>query len=282
MFRHVLICVSADPADAGPGEAAVQFAAGYGATLKGLFVREPAPLAYPLMVDPLVPTIPSPAAMEAFQVEVDAHEARQDEAERAARSRFEIGCRDAGVIGEFGVRTGGVSAEAVAAARNVDLVIAGRGGDEASTLGSVAGWMVRHITHPLMIVGERQSGISRIAVAYDASPGAERVLALAADVASNWKHQPVEVCLIHARHGKETQDADLALAERYLNVYNVRHRTLSIEGDAADVIVETAERVDADVLAMGAYGHSLLREVVLGSVTQKVISRWKRPLLLWR
>ena len=40
--------------------------------------------------------------------------------------------------------------------------------------------------------------------------------------------------------------------------------------------------MNADLLVMGAYGHSLVREVLLGSTTRSVIARWHRPILLWR
>lgn len=282
MLRHVFCCLAPEASGDGPRIAAVRFAAGYGATLTGLFVRKPPPAPFPPMADPMIPTFPSPAMLKAYEDEVRAHEAAQDELARAAAARFEEDCRAARLASRTLIRTGEPGSEIVSGARTADLVVAGRGQHEDSTLGSVSGWLVRHLARPVMLVGRPFDALSRIAVAYDGSLGAERALALSADIAASWKGPALEVHLIHARRPDEPHSADLAAAEHYLDVYGVRARTHDVVGRPADAIVEMAERADADLLIMGAYGHSLIREVMLGSTTQEIIARWRHPLLVWR
>ena len=66
------------------------------------------------------------------------------------------------------------------------------------------------------------------------------------------------------RHGIDAATVTDALGTRY----------------AGEAILEHAKNTQADTLVMGAYGHSRLREMVLGGVTRNVLMNAKIPLLL--
>jgi len=51
-------------------------------------------------------------------------------------------------------------------------------------------------------------------------------------------------------------------------------------GAIAAVLLDEARRMDADLVVMGAYGHSRFREWILGGVTRDMIAKSDRPLLL--
>ena len=53
-----------------------------------------------------------------------------------------------------------------------------------------------------------------------------------------------------------------------------------VEGLPADVIVEQAREINADLLIMGTHSQSRLHRALIGSVAQKVIVRADRPVLL--
>ncbi len=53
-------------------------------------------------------------------------------------------------------------------------------------------------------------------------------------------------------------------------------------GSAADVIARTADSGKYDLLIMGSHGHSALGNLVMGSVTNRVIAHCKTPVLLIR
>ena len=66
---------------------------------------------------------------------------------------------------------------------------------------------------------------------------------------------------------------------------SVRPVALNIEaaaGSAPDEILRTAERVDARLLVLGACGVGFLRRLVLGTTSQRLVSRTDRPLLVVR
>jgi nucleotide-binding universal stress UspA family protein len=53
-------------------------------------------------------------------------------------------------------------------------------------------------------------------------------------------------------------------------------------GHPAEAIAQRAEEADVDLIAMGSHGHGALASLLLGSVTQGVLGRTKKPLLLLR
>jgi nucleotide-binding universal stress UspA family protein len=50
--------------------------------------------------------------------------------------------------------------------------------------------------------------------------------------------------------------------------------------DVGPVILSYAQDLKADLLVMGAYGHSRWREIVLGGVTHHVLSEMDLPVLM--
>ena len=54
----------------------------------------------------------------------------------------------------------------------------------------------------------------------------------------------------------------------------------SADGDVGQTLLKGAHDFDADLLVMGAYGHSRLREIVLGGVTQTVLEQAHLPVLM--
>jgi nucleotide-binding universal stress UspA family protein len=50
--------------------------------------------------------------------------------------------------------------------------------------------------------------------------------------------------------------------------------------DVADVLLEAANDMAADLLVMGGYGHSRFSEMILGGVTREVLRRAALPVLM--
>jgi nucleotide-binding universal stress UspA family protein len=72
-----------------------------------------------------------------------------------------------------------------------------------------------------------------------------------------------------------------------IRAFFAKHRDLKTtfvvrSGPAADNIVATAEKIDADMIIMGSHGHSSLANLVLGSVATKVLAHSRAPVLLVR
>ncbi|HLO91363.1 MAG TPA: universal stress protein [Lentimicrobium sp.] len=57
-------------------------------------------------------------------------------------------------------------------------------------------------------------------------------------------------------------------------------RTMVKEGEFADVILETADLIGADIIVLGSHSKRWLEKVVMGSVTEKVMKLAKIPILI--
>ncbi|HTQ02012.1 MAG TPA: universal stress protein [Casimicrobiaceae bacterium] len=82
------------------------------------------------------------------------------------------------------------------------------------------------------------------------------------------------------RYYDEEGAAAIAPAEAVLAQGRVAFERVLRIGEAAHEIVRFADEWHADLIAMGRHGHSALRVMVMGSVTQKVIATSPVPVLL--
>ena len=63
---------------------------------------------------------------------------------------------------------------------------------------------------------------------------------------------------------------------------NILIKTFSDLGDPAKIIIELAKSNDYDLIVMGSRGRSAFKELLLGSVTQKVAHHAKCPVMVVR
>lgn len=90
----------------------------------------------------------------------------------------------------------------------------------------------------------------------------------------------VEMVTVHERSDQALRLADPAL--RYLARHDV-HAELHIESPdrpIAEVLCASAARLGAAMVVMGLYGHSRLRELLIGGSTRSMLGKCDRPLLL--
>jgi phosphoglycerate kinase len=62
----------------------------------------------------------------------------------------------------------------------------------------------------------------------------------------------------------------------------ISHRQMAVEGDPASKILELADEIGVDLIAMGSHGKSGVLSLLMGSVSRKVIDHAKRPVLIVR
>lgn len=77
---------------------------------------------------------------------------------------------------------------------------------------------------------------------------------------------------------KEAAYTYLQNSKNHLGDTNIR--TMVKEGDFADMIIETAELINADILVLGSHSRRWLEKIVMGSVTENVMKRSRIPLLI--
>ncbi|MET3663340.1 universal stress protein [Aquamicrobium ahrensii] len=128
--------------------------------------------------------------------------------------------------------------------------------------------------------GAEANGINRIAIAWDGSRVAARALADATRLLE--RAREVHVVTVTDEKPLQDEDAGARLAEG-LRQAGVKASFLPIRAEDCP-IAETLQRhaleLDAQLLIMGGYGHSRLRDFVLGGATAGVLRDLRMPVLL--
>jgi nucleotide-binding universal stress UspA family protein len=167
-------------------------------------------------------------------------------------------------------------------ARQVDLLVMGSRGDYArwgdNLLGATLESVSRQCITPLMVVDKEVIWPKHIIIAYDRGESSTQALKYSAYLAQAL-NLSIDVYTIH--DNEQIRIEILKEAKTYLDPYNLEHYLHHEAGDAAEVIIRaTHERPEPALLTMGSYGHSRIREAILGSTTVQVMRKAKKPILL--
>jgi nucleotide-binding universal stress UspA family protein len=220
---------------------------------------------------------------------IDVHQAQLERIEADYRAQFEDVVRRHGIRSESEWRSlPYLSSEVGVHAYYADLVVIARpesAGQTASPPG-LAESLVMSSGRPIIVFPPRHkvSQVNRILVAWNATR--ESIRAVADALPLLVKAKAVEVLVIdHQRrpesHGQEP-GADIA---RHLARHgaHVEVRRLSSDGkDVGRLLLSQAAVFGADLLVMGAYGHTHLREWMFGGVTRTVLYEAGLPVLMSR
>lgn len=251
-------------------ELACGLAAGFEAHLVGLFaVEEPSTTAY--------------ALVEGAAVIMQQFRQWREQAEDEARREFEQAARRHGVgKAEWRASAEGIVAAMRLSARYADLLILGQQDPEQLADYSV-GETILTAGRPVLVVpyAGRFSSVGRRAlIAWNAGREAARAVTDALPLLERAQH--VEVVAFDpetgpAQHGEEPS-ADIAL---YLARHGVKAAAAQQRAgiDVGEQILSRAADCDADLIVMGAYGHSRARELVLGGATRTVLGAMTVPVL---
>jgi nucleotide-binding universal stress UspA family protein len=89
----------------------------------------------------------------------------------------------------------------------------------------------------------------------------------------------VSLVVFNPAAGPSPAGADIAqyLARHGVNVEVLREQT---EYEIGFALLELAARLGADVLVMGGYGHARWREIMLGGVTQTMLTNLTIPVMM--
>lgn len=174
-------------------------------------------------------------------------------------------------------------------ARYSDLLIIGQDNPDDQVTAqapAISDFLVLNSAVPVLVIphADGLSGpINRVLVAWDGSQGATRAVHGALPLLK--KAALVQVAVFDTenklgRHGEEP-GADIALFLARHGVKVEVYRQPAEKGlDAGNAILSHAADFGADLLVMGAYGHSRLRQVVLGGTTRTILASMTMPVLM--
>lgn len=267
----ILGVLSGSKADASVLSAAANLAGGEG-QVRVLAVRSD-----PVRVLPIVGEAGAAAAAELMSV------LEQQSKERAARARaaFDAWRSQTGEDrAEFREVVGHPSETAAASARNADVVVVARPRDEDEPMAaSLVEACLFGSGRPVLVVPPvPAAGFGRhIAVFWDGSRTAARALGDSLPLLA--QAQSVLVLSVGSLDPEVPTGAAVAarLAARGLAA---TARSLAPAEREAAALASAAQEAGCDLVVMGAYGHSRVREMILGGVTRFMLASAPIPLLM--
>ncbi|MCP4645925.1 MAG: universal stress protein [bacterium] len=275
-MKHILVPTDGSEAAAVGVRYAVGVAKHYGARLHGLHVVDVKLLEGPFLRDVSASLGTAPYANYQGNIAMIL-----EERGAAALEYFETACEEAGVACDSEQATGLVARSIIEKSELTDLVVMGRGGEHTEWLEGLVGTttqaVVRRAERPVLVTATDTPGRDRFMVAYDGSNYAKRALQVAAGVCADWK-APLHVLVVHGDRASSISDE----ARSYLEPHGLKVDYVLRDGDPSEVIVDYAGECEADLLIMGAYGHTKVRELVVGSTTAYAMNHAPCPLLLTR
>jgi len=181
------------------------------------------------------------------------------------------------------LRHGEIAETVSAIEATADVVLIGKRGEaadfESLHLGSNLERVVRQSHKPVLVASREFSPIQRLMVAYDGGRSIEKAINL---MAQSPALQGLDCHLLFV--GPESSPKKRGLEEAVSRLKRVASSITvdSLPGMPENIIAEQVAERNIDMLLMGAYGHSRIRSLLIGSTTTEMLRSCQIPVFLVR
>lgn len=170
--------------------------------------------------------------------------------------------------------------EAEADLRAIVIGKRGEGADFATGhLGSNLERIVRASKVPVFVASRAFRPITKVLVAFDASTSARRAIER---MSQSPVFEGLEVTVLHVDNGSGPLGARLEEANQVLRAAGIDATPRFASGEPDEALQAIVASQSFDLLVMGAYGHSRIRSLIIGSTTTAMVQAVKIPVLLYR
>ncbi|MEM8722036.1 MAG: universal stress protein [Cyanobacteria bacterium P01_G01_bin.39] len=168
--------------------------------------------------------------------------------------------------------------------QNSDLVILGKRGEKANFasehLGSNLARIIRSSHKPCLVTPRGFKPIERILFAYDGGKSCQKALNY---LCQSPLFKGLELHIVTIDTGKtEPAQQHLIEAQDTITQADYKPTVRLLKGDAETEIEKYLALNQIDLLIMGAYGHSRIRYLIIGSTTAQMLRNSSIPVLLFR
>lgn len=166
-----------------------------------------------------------------------------------------------------------------------DLIVLGKRGEAAEFasghLGANLERIVRSSHKPCLVTSRQFKPIERVLIAYDGSRSSQKILQFIAD-SSVFEGLELHIVTVAKNAAEQTAIARLESAKQLAQHAGFEPVCSVIEGHSEKAISNYVTEQDISLLLMGAYGHSRIRHLVIGSTTAQMLRSSHIPVLLFR
>jgi len=200
---------------------------------------------------------------------------------KTIQSRFNQRCQEAGVNGSLVVVRGEVADQINAYSLLTDLIVLNmsRAPEPGlSSLGSGLRSIIWQSARPILTVPERISPLDKALLAFDGSDKSREALFVATYIAELWKTHLTVMTLI-GRNNAESSIQDYA--RDYLELHEINADYVLTKG-TMDTFLEVSKERDINLILMGGYSGTVLKEVIIGSLVNHLLRTFEYPILICR
>lgn len=275
-LKYILCPVTGGDEDGPALRAALQVASQFQAHVRALFVRSSVAAAIPYLGEGLTGAVVENIVAAASRASDESLVAANQHVAKALAD-----CRVAETSLSIRVTEGVIESEVAAASRLADLVVYARDpADSAFPDRSLAEHTLLGARRPILIAppGQTASVGTKVAVLWDG--GTSAASAFIAALPFLKRAQSIEV--IHMANDDEGPGF-LEDIRDSLSIRGLQAQMRTIDKTAAGngpQLLEAALAAEADLVVMGGYGHSRLRQLVLGGVTRWMLKHASVPVLM--
>ena len=273
MIKDLLVNLSVGPKKDAAIDYAIALAARHEAHITAVaFAQEP------IVVGSIMDSMPSDI--------IEAQRVENEKLANAARATFDNAAALAGVSREshvFSSSAGGAADQFGRMARRFDLSVAMQAEpDNAAPADLIIEAALFQSGRPVIVVPYVHTGgadIERVMVCWDGGRTAARAIGDALPLLVGAKS--VDVVMITGEEGKRD-----AIPGADMGQHLARHgvkvdvKRIVAEADVQAMLLSYAADISADFIVMGGYGHSRLRELILGGVTRSMLASMTVPCLM--
>jgi len=276
-FKNILVHVDTSSQCKHRLDVATNLARGFGAHLSAIYAVPPALSAM------MMTTEYFPAELVAEQEE------RERERAKEAKAAFDKYMAGSDIVAEWRQREGTLASVVAMNARYADIAVVSQA-DPSSEYSGEAMELPADVAltagRPVLVIpyigGSWKTLGSHVLVGWNASREATRAVNDALPLLQRAKK--VTVLAIDPERGVEghgeVPSADIALHLARHGVKAEAAQTISGDIDVGDAILSRASDLGADLIVIGAYGHSRVREIILGGVTRHLLQHMTAPILM--
>lgn len=179
------------------------------------------------------------------------------------------------------LRHGGLVDTLLELEEGVRLFVLGKRGEHADFakghLGGELERVVRAVHRPLLVASREFRPVRRVLIAFDGSATTRKAIDM---VAASPLFRGLEVQVLAVGDGEGRRELDRATQTLLDAGFAATAQTA--DGDPEDAIAAHVRDQRIDLLVMGAYGHSRIRRLIVGSTTSAVLRNCQVPVLLLR
>ncbi|MGF1602528.1 MAG: universal stress protein [Thermosynechococcaceae cyanobacterium] len=167
----------------------------------------------------------------------------------------------------------------------MDLVILGKRGESADSasghLGTNLERIIRASHKPILVTSRQIQPIERLLLADDGSPSSQKMLTFLLE-SPVFQGLELHIVTVAKNIADQTAIARIDQAKQQAQTRGFEPICRLIEGYPEVAISQYTEEASINLLMMGAYGHSRIRHLVVGSTTAQILRSSNIPVLVFR